>query len=268
MTNLATQRQTAKAKVLPKGKNTALTVEHQIVSNYFAFLRRTPNSEYQNGLKTVPLRSCLLHNKSAAPDDVITGKKPRNTSAASAPVWIVKTQPKWYTDLLKTQYDANTGEILGTSVYRTDCLTSGNNRKIKAVNAFSKHFKSLYQQNKVSLLFYTFTIANEAKISISECMSAFKKRLKRRGINLQGYVWILEVSDNLHVHYHALVAIDRIKIRGKKMPDYLILDYVWGARCQVQFVKNSVSRYLAKYFVKAKNRIVGKRQFGIKMPKA
>ena len=126
-------------------------------------------------------------------------------------------------------------------------------------------FSEAYKMRKVSLLFYTFTVANQAKITIRECMDAFHKRLKRRNIKLHGYVWILEVSDNLHVHYHALIAIDRINCRGKKLPEYLKLNNVWGAICQVEFIKKSVRYYLATYFTKNKNRISGKRQYGLKL---
>jgi hypothetical protein len=169
--------------------------------------------------------------------------------------------------LLQTDFDRSTGEITGQSVYRTDCLTSGNNRKIKAVNRFCGHFEPLYLKRQVSMFFYTFTVANQAKVTIKACMEAFQKRLKRRNIKLHGYVWILEVSDNLHVHYHALVATDRINCRGGSLPEYLKLDTVWGAMCQVQFIRKSVRYYLATYFTKNKNRIVGKRQYGLKMPK-
>lgn len=234
---------------LTVGKDTPLVIDNQrtkSIAKGFFFLNRSINQEYDHGLKTVPLRSCLLLNKSAV-----------------FQAWTVKTKPKWMVDLLQTDFDTNTGEIIGQSVYRTDDLTSGNNRKIKAVNRFCDHYKPMYERRQVSLFFYTLTLANQAAVSVSDCLDAFKKRLRRRGIKIHGYVWVLEVSDNLHVHYHAIVAMDRINLRGKKLPEYLKLDDVWGARCQLQFVTGNVKSYLAKYFVKNKNRILGKRQFGI-----
>lgn len=231
-------------------KDNPLKTDNQTVSKGFWFLRRSPNPEYQSGLKTVPLRPCLLHHKGAANS-----------------CWIVKTKPKWNTDLLQTDFDRNTGEILAQSVYRTDCLTQGNNRKIKAVNRFCDHFTDKYRKRQISLFFYTFTIANQARIPIRDCFKAFQKRLIRQGINLHGYVWILEVSDNLHVHYHALVATDRINWKGKAFPKYLKLSSLWGARVKAEPVQKSLRYYLAKYFTKNKSRIVDKRQFGLKLPK-
>lgn len=217
------------------------------IGHFFNFLKRHVNKKYEGGIKRVPLRSCQLHNN----------------GAVFSREWHVKTEPKWVTDLLQTDYDRNTGEFLGQSVYRTDDLTSGNNRKIKAVNRFCEHFKEPYRRKKVTLFFYTFTVANQASTDIRDCFKAFKKRLKRRGIKLHGYIWILEISDNLHVHYHALVATDRINFKGNHLPGFLKLDDVWGARCQVECVKHSVRGYLAKYFVKNRSRILGKRQYGI-----
>lgn len=237
--------------VIKQDKDKLLLTDNQSVGKAFFFLSRSVNQEYNSGLKPVPLRTCLLHHNGAANS-----------------VWVVKTKPKWYTDLLRTDFDRNTGEMLAQSVYRTDCLTAGNNRKIKAVNRFCKHFEPLYRKRKVSLFFYTFTVANQANVTIRDCFKAFQKRLKRRGINLQGYIWILEISDDLHVHYHALVATDRINFKGQPLPEYLKLDGVWGARCQVQLITKSVRYYLASYFTKNKNRILDKRQYGMKLPKS
>lgn len=245
---LGTWRETANIPVQEiiqvQDKVKPLFTDNQSVSKGFWFLSRSVNPEYDSGLKIVPLRTCLLHHK------------------AAADYWLIKTKPKWFTDLLQTNFDRNTGEILAQSVYRTDCLTAGNNRKIKAVNRFCGYFEPLYQKRQISLFFYTFTIANQAKVSIKDCFEAFKKRLKRRNIKLHGYTWILEVSDKLHVHYHALVATDRINCRGGSLPEFFKLDNIWGAKCQVQFIRKSVRYYLATYFTKNKNRIVGKRQFG------
>lgn len=250
MGKLTMPKHTAKENAVKLGEighqNTLLHTDNQSVSKGFFFLSRSINPEYDKGLKSVPLRSCLLHHNGAVFRE-----------------WIVKTKAKWQTDLLQTDFDRNTGEILGQSVYRTDDLTSGNNRKIKAVNRFCDHFKEPYRKRQVSLFFITLTAANQSKLTVRDCFKAFKKRLKRRGIKLHGYVWILEISDNLHVHYHALVATDRINFKGQSLPDFLKLNDLWGARCQIECVRKSVRYYLATYFTKNKSRILGKRQYGI-----
>lgn len=254
--NVATRKvysnDTEQISVKLQEQKVTLPIDCQSVKKYFQFLTHTRNNQYESGIVKVPLRTCLLHNK--------------------VPVfeWHIKTEPKWLTDLLRTDFDTTTGEILGTSVYRTDDLTSGNNRKIKAVNRFVDHFKPLYRQKKVSLLFMTFSVANQARTDIKNLLHTFKKRLKRRNVKLHGYLWVLEISDasekssGLHVHYHCLVAIDRINCKGGSLPDYLKLNDVWGAKTGVEFVQsNSIKYYLSKYFVKCKKRIIGKRSYGM-----
>lgn len=244
-----------------------LTTDKQSVRKHFQFLRRFPNAKYSDGLKPVPLRSCLLHHKSAVFRSEESGKNTSKNGGNQPHFWIIKTEPRWFTHLLQFNTDLNTGEITEQSVYETDCLTSGNNRKIKAVNRFVAHFKEPYKRRKVSMLFYTFTAANQASVSIKNVFPALKKRLKRRGIGLKGYLWILEISSSLHVHYHAIVVTDRINCKGSELPDFLKMEDVWGARCQVQFIRKNVRYYLANYFTKNKNRIVDKRQYGMSIQK-
>jgi hypothetical protein len=236
-------------------KDNVQSTDSQVVKR-FLYLRRCPNPEYLNGLKPVPLRTCLLHHKSD-----------------KNPLWIAKTQPKWFTNLLEYQLDLNTGEMNEVGVYQTDCLTSANNRKIKAVNRFVQRFSDLYWSKKVTMWFYTLTTANQSKLTISQCMNTLKKRLTRNGVEMLGYLWVLEVSDDLHVHYHALVVTNRMNFRGKQLPDFLKVDDVWGCICQVEAVKISVKYYLSKYFIKNKVRIQSdsdgkrKRQYGCRLPK-
>lgn len=234
--------------VKTKNQNLVIT-ENDNITKAFWFLRNYRNTDYENGLTSAPLRSCLLHN---------------NSHTFS---WIIKSKPKWFTDLLQTTLDKNTGEIIDTSVYQTNDLTSGNYRKIKAVNKFCDVYEPLYRKHEISVMFYTLTLANETDATIPKLMNAFKMRLKRNGIKLRGYVWVLEISDKLHIHYHLLVATDRIKIKGKKMPEFLKINDLWKCRTQVKFAQKHVRGYLAKYFVKCSSRILHKRSYGLTISK-
>jgi hypothetical protein len=224
-----------------------LHIECQSVANHFSHLRTYRNTNYENGLLKLPLRTCLKGN--------------------NAPVFLVKTEPKWYTDLLHTKVDSDTGEIIGTDVYSTCDLKKSNRRKIKAVDKFCDHFQPLYRKKKVSLMFATLTIANESETNIRDLINNFKKRLKRKKINLYGYLWISEVSPDLHWHYHLIFSIDRLNIKGGFLPDYLKLDNLWGSRCQMEFVKKDVRFYLSQYFKKNNYRIEGKRSYGMTISK-
>lgn len=253
----------AQVLVQDKCEDKPLVTDKQLVSKGFWFLSRSVNPEYHNGLRTVPhridsFRSCLLHHK----------------SDRNLPLWTIKSQPKWFTDLLQTNYSKDTGEIFGQEVYRTDDLTAGNNRKIKALNAFKNAFMLDYRKRKISMFFYTFTVANENGVSIATLFNGLKKRFERNGHPLRGYVWTLEIDkDSLHIHYHALVACHRVKCQGQSLPEWLKMDDIWKTRCGVGFAKKNFNYYLAKYLVKNKWRVADdgngkrKRQYGLKLPK-
>lgn len=206
--------------------------DYQQLKKGYTFLRRYRNEKYNEGLKDLPFRTCLKHHNS---DRFSTLK--------------VKTEPKWNTDLLLSNIDSETGELTDLSIYTTNEFKQSNNRKIKAITAFCDHFQPLYEKKKVSMLFYTLTIA-EHGAPIADVMNAFKKRCKRNGTPILGYVWISEVSPDLHWHYHIAVAIDRINVRGKNLPDYLKLDNLWHVRTGVEFVRKNIKHYMSKYFAK------------------
>lgn len=210
--------------------------------------RTTLNPEYLKNVicKPVPFESCLIHNKSDG--------KVR-----------IETSPKWYTKLNYNEIDTETGEVLN-KLYDTDSHKANNNRKIKRLNQFCDHYEPLYRSKKVSLLFYTLTAADKAKIGIIGLIDILKQRAKRQGIPLS-FFWTMEVgfsNDKTgHIHYHLAVAIPRLNIKGKALPDWLKLDNVWGQRTEVEFVRKNVRGYMAKYFSKNSARVVGSRMYGM-----
>lgn len=206
--------------------------DYQVLKKGYTFLKRYRNEKYDQGIKALPLRTCLKHHNS---DRFSTLK--------------VKTQPKWNTDLLLSDIDTQTGEITNTSIYTTNEFKQSNSRKIRAIASFCNHFQPLYKQRKVSMLFYTLTIA-EHGAPIADVMNAFKKRCIRNGKPILGYVWISEVSEALHWHYHIAIAIDRINVKGQNLPEYLKLDNLWHVGTAVEFVRKNIKHYMSKYFAK------------------
>jgi hypothetical protein len=93
-------------------------------------------------------------------------------------------------------------------------------------------------------------------------MNILKKRLKRNGVKFFGYLWVMEISENNHIHYHFILTTSRINCKGKTLPDFLKLNDYWGARTQVEFIKKGLKYYLGKYFYKNKVRITDKRLYG------
>jgi hypothetical protein len=111
-------------------------------------------------------------------------------------------------------------------------------------------------------------------------MANLKKALKRSGINLLSYTWILEVKYKpnakgkelpIHIHYHFVLATERIEVTGEGLPTCLSSSYLtdmYGRRASVTFIKggDACLRYCAKYISKngdLENGIVlGLRRYG------
>jgi len=191
------------------------------------------NPEYESGLKDLPFESCLIHNK---------GNR----------IVRVRTAPKYLTTLAEFQY-CDEGFPVLTREIETNDLRAGNHRKIKAVDKWCEYWQPKYQAKEISLLFYTLTRANKARMTIGDLLRILKMNLKRNNIELLDYLWIQEVSKGLHFHYHLTVAIPRISY--KTIPKFFKMDSYWGQRTQVSFVKKNIRFYLSKYFGKSAWRI-------------
>lgn len=209
----------------------------------FKFKSRRKNPDWSPA-SLIPLRSCHIRNKAEIlePD-----------------VFISRT-PKWLTLLEKEDADKETGEIF-YSDYETDDFKSARNRKIKTVEKFCNYYEWLYHTRKVSLLFHTFTRINYAKQDMKRMMDNVKYRYKSLGKEIRGFIWVLEISPTNHVHYHLIVAIDRVK--WKTIPQELKFEDLWGQRTGVEFIVKSVKSYLTKYLYKSEARLLQKRSYAI-----
>lgn len=217
-----------------------------------------------NGIIAEPSGLSFIH-------DNVVSKKPKRRGKLTSDGCIkvikeshIATQSKWHTTMDKQTYDINTGEILASKdITTTDTIARLKARRM-ALKRFTEHFGKLYASKKVSMLFITFTIANQNGITLRATLDNFKKRCKRNEHECRGYFWVLEISKNMHVHYHVLAAVDRIRIQGKEMPEWLKLDGLWNASTQVEFVRNSVEGYLSKYLDKDKCqwKVIGRRMYG------
>lgn len=207
------------------------------------FSKRLLNPSYEAGLKTLPLRSCLIHDNS------------------EISIREIKTVPKWITTLNYSEVDTTSGEIVTDEVaYETNEIKSSNARKIVRLDRFCNYYQPLYAGREVSLLFHTFTRANCANLTFSRMLDDVKYAYRSISRPVRGYIWTAEVSQQLHWHYHLCVAVDRLKVR--KIPDELKFEELWGQRTGVEFVRKNVKHYMAKYFAKENARVIGQRAFG------
>jgi len=205
----------------------------------------------------------ILHNKV----DKINRAKGRSVGRTDAQnkcrILHIATQSKWNTTMIKGTHDVNTGELLASSeVISTDVSIRLKRRK-SALNGFVDHFDASYRSRSISMLSLTFTKANETTSTIRSVLDNFRKRCKRNDCQVFGYFWVLDISANLHVHYHVLVAVQRIDIKGKPMPLWLKMHDVWNRHTEVAFVRKSLRGYLAKYLEKNRDmKVLGKRMYG------
>jgi len=213
----------------------------------FTHVHTVKNPAYKKGKIAVPFRSCHIHDKS--PDKFI------------------ETEPKWLTRLGYSEVDTETGEIIGHNSLETNNHKASNSRKIKALDKFCKEYQPQYEARKVSMLFYTFTQADKAKVDIKSCLTAIRERFRRRNKKIHGYIWTLEVSDKNHIHYHMALVTDRMSMKGQKMPTWLKADSIWGRRTGVEFVRKNIRHYMAKYFAKNSARVQGLRSYGVSYSK-
>jgi len=220
----------------------------------YTFLRRTKNPTYDEGIKRLSFESCLITTNGSK-------KKAQNNVKTKNEIH-VKTQPKWYTDLMEWDVDESTGEMIPKGVYSTNDFKVSNGKKIKSLDKFCNFYQPLYKAKKVTLWFLTFTRANKANMPFNTMSKIVVQYFKRLGIDVKGFIWTAEVSENLHWHYHLCISTDRVRLEGGKFPELLKFDNIWGQRTEIEFVKRNVKHYMSKYFAKHNYRIIGSRSYG------
>jgi len=209
----------------------------------YQHLNTRKNPFYEEGLKTLPFDSCLIHDKSY-----------KNREG-----FVVQTNPKWLTDLGVWKKDEN-GFLDLKEIYPTNNQKSSNFRKIKALDGFCDYYQPLYKKRKVTLLFLTFTRANYASKSFVSMVKIVKNYFERNGTPVLDYIWTSEVSENNHWHYHLAIAINRVT--WKTIPKNFLFEKLWGQRTEIDFVKKNIKHYMAKYFAKSNYRIEGMMSYG------
>jgi len=206
----------------------------------YHFKSRQKNPEWSTE-KLVPLRACLIRNN------------------AEFEVYISRT-PKWLTRFEKESVNIDSGEVV-YSDYLSDDFKASRNRKIKTVEKFCNFYEPLYQAREVSLLFHTFTRMNYSKQDMRRMLDNVKIRYGALKREIRGYIWVLEIPETNHVHYHLIVAIDRYEV--KEIPEQLKFDDLWGQLTNVEFIKKGIRVYLSKYLYKSNAKLLHKRSYAI-----
>ena len=195
---------------------------------------------------------------------------------------------KWLTWYKCHYVEEKSGEIIEI-IKESESLKKARARAINCLNTFDEFYGEAYRQRLVTCLFITLTNVPNARHSIRSFMMQYKKALARSGVKLLGYVWVSEVSfkGNIpggHWHYHLVISVKRLHVRGGKLPEVLKQEYLgtplgtglWGQKTECTFVysaaikyghgkgkqANAVNLYLNKYMGKESGAVLGVRRFG------
>jgi hypothetical protein len=237
------------------------------------------NSEFGEALKT-----CFINNNVHLKKSV--NKKFLVEEIDGRVGVLVTSLPKWKTFYDSIFADEITGEIVRINK-ETDSLKSQRVRLQKCLSAFDQLYKIPYRRREVTCMFITLSRVTHAKHSIRTFLKQYKKALSRNGINLLGYVWCCETSFENgwgHIHYHLVIAVSRLHVKGGSLPDVLTQKYIgtpdgsglWGQKSSMVFVysnkiKNGVMRsqestalniYLNEYISKETGVVLGIRRYG------
>lgn len=219
----------------------------------------------KNGLTDESLRSCLIcdnSDKKSTKKQISRIKVSRDMLDLTDPIFFLQKEHKWEVTFFGNIVDKETGELFENQVYEVTDLEQGVKRKRTAIRKFTDFYEPLYQDRKVSCLFFTLTQANNSTEKLSVTLDAIKKRFKRHNIPILGHLWVSEVSKNGHWHYHLAVATKRIY--WKQIPKWAKVDDLWGRRTQIEFIRKSIGAYLGKYIGKDNiGRIITFRGYGL-----
>jgi len=215
---------------------------------------------YKNSAFGEAFLTCYIGNNAS----LIKSINSRYLHHENGKYYLITTNEARYKSWYK-QFNVNTstGEIEAI-IKESDTLIRQRGKIINTLKAFDRIYKPLYYQKKVSCLFGTLTNLPEAKITIRMFISNLKKAFKRSGINLLSYCWVHEVKYKhdakvkelpIHVHYHFVLAIERIEVTGGKLPVCLSASYLtsmYGRIASVTFIKggDACLRYCSKYISK------------------
>ena len=166
----------------------------------------------------------------------------------------VESEPKWFSIF----YDREKEKNVAFDSWKRSYL-----KKRKLAMSFADVYEPMYQERKISMLFYTFTRAEYSTLEFKDMVHLLKKTFENNGYPILGYFWVAECSNNFHWHYHLAISIDRINLKGKHLPKWFYFTKQWGQRVNCTFVTKSIRNYLSKYFSKKnKYRLTGIKNVG------
>lgn len=144
--------------------------------------------------------------------------------------------------------------ITGELKVVTDVDRMKKNRRL-VVKTFFDYYSHFYWRKEVTLLEIVLPI--KKRETITDFSKPIKRLLSKTKTPLLGYCWIRDVGEDFATpHFHVVIAIPRINIKGQGLPEYLKFGGFWeGAKTStVRSVKKIISYYLEKGIPNTENR--------------
>ena len=230
---------------------------------------------YKNSLFGEAFHTCYIeHNASQ-----IKAINSRFLHEENGNYYLITTNEARYNSWYKLlNINTLTGEIEAL-IKESNSLMRQRGKVINSLKTFDTIYSPLYRKRKVSCLFGTLTNLPGAKITMRMFMGNLKKAFKRSGINLLSYVWVHEVKYKeargkqleAHIHYHFVLAIERIEVTGGSLPECLSSSYLtsmWGQIGKIKFITggtaclNYCSKYISKNGSSENGVVLGIRRYG------
>lgn len=152
----------------------------------------------------------------------------------------------------KTFFNKITGEKFNTNEVKMMMY-----RRNKILTNFHQEFKEAkYTWLEIGLDFKTTT-------RIADILLKLNRNLKKINLKTLSYVWLVDKGREYgNMHFHLLVCVDRIQIKGNKLPNELKLSFK-ERKVHSSFVsnKNLMIRYLKKkpiFYLGKRKRVYGK----------
>jgi hypothetical protein len=152
----------------------------------------------------------------------------------------------------KTFFNKITGEKFNTNEVKMMRY-----RRNQMLTDFYQEFKeSKYTWLEIGLDFKTTT-------RVADVLLKLNRNLKKINLKSLAYVWLVDKGEtNGNMHWHLLVCVDRIELKGNKLPKELKLSFK-ERKVHSSFVsnKNLMIRYLKKkpiFYIGKRKRVYGK----------
>jgi hypothetical protein len=152
----------------------------------------------------------------------------------------------------KTFLNKKTGEIFITN----EVKMMKHRRNQMLTNFYNDYKGTKYTWLEIGVDFKTTT-------RIADVLLKLNRNLKKMNLKTLSYVWLIDKGTEYgNMHFHLLVSVDRIQIKGSKLPKELKLSFK-DRRVHSSFVTNKIRwiRYLKKkpiYYIGKRKRVFGK----------